>query len=176
MAFEANSRIQVANHYGPRDTGGSVGVERTTKSLNVFSVEITGRSLKEGWVSNFVIPKQAHMLRAYLTVDEAFPSGFTSFSIGEGDAPGTNGVTVVRATDLAAVGVVDISADLAGTWAVADGNETSRASRIGLVVTGGPPTSDAGLCTITIEYLYKTRDDTNWELDPDTLPSYPAQP
>lgn len=175
MAFEANSGIQVANHYGPRDTGGSVGVERTTKSLNVLSIEITGRSLREGWVSNFVIPKQAHMLRAYLTVDEIFPAGFTNFSIGEGDAPATNGVTVVRATDLAAVGVVDISADLAGTWAVADGNETTRASRIGLVVTGDTGIDDAGLATITIEYLYKTRDDSNWEPDKDTFPDYPAQ-
>lgn len=175
MAFEANSGIQVANHYGPRDTGGSVGVERTTKSLNVFSVEITGKALKEGFVSPFVMPKQAHMLRAYLTVDQAFPAGFTSFAIGEGDAPATNGVTVVRATDLAAVGVVDISADLAGTWAVADGNETTRASRVGLTVTGGTAIADAGLCTITIEYLYKTRDDSNWEPDVDTFPSYPAQ-
>lgn len=175
MPFEANSGIQVANHYGPRDTGGSVGVERTTKSLNILSVEVTGRSLREDFVSAFVVPKQAKMLRAWLTVDQAFPAGFTSFAIGEGDAPATNGVVVVRATDLAAVGVVDISADLTGTWAVADGNETTRASRIGIEVTGGTAISDEGVATITIEYLYKTRDDTNWEPDPDTFPDYPAQ-
>lgn len=174
MAFEATSGIQVANHYGPRDTGGSVGVERTTKSLNIFSVQITGNALRDGFISNFVMPKQAHMLRAYLTVDEVFPSGFTNFSIGDGEAPATNGITVVRATDLVAVGVVDVSADLAGTWAVADGNETARAARVGLVVTGGTP-SAAGLATLTVEYIYKTRDDSNWEPDPDTFPTYTAQ-
>src|SRR5690606_4791437 len=132
MAFEATSGIQVANHYGPRDTGGSVGVERTTKSLNVFSVELTGVSLNEDFVSNFVMPKHAHMLRAFLTVDQPF-DGVTSVSIGEGDDPTVNGVTVLAA-DLTAEGVHDITASLTGTWAATDGSFTDRASRIGIEV------------------------------------------
>lgn len=170
MAYEANSRIQVANHYGPRDTGTSVGVERTTKSLNVFSVEITGKSLADDWISSFVMPQNAKMLRAFITVDEAFDAGVTSISIGEGDDPTTNGITVT--TELASVGVTDITSELTGTWAV--GSNTDRASRVGMEVTGTP--TDEGLATITIEYLYKTRDDTNWEPDSATMPSYPAQP
>lgn len=170
MAFEASSRIQVANHYGPRDTGGSVGVERTTKSLNVFSVELTGRSLTEDWVSNFVFPKNAKILRAYLTVDEAFDAGVTAVAIGEGDDPTANGITLTD-TELSAVGVKDVSALLTGTWVT--GSFTTRASRVGMDVTGAA--TDEGLATITIEYLYKTRDDSNWEPDDATMPDYPAQ-
>lgn len=170
MAFEASSRIQVANHYGPRDTGGTAGVERTTKSLNVFSVEITGRSLTEDWISNFVFPQNAKILRAFITVDEPFDAGVTAVSIGEGEDPTVNGITITD-TELDAVGVEDITDELTGTWAV--GSNTARASRVGIAVTGTP--TDEGLATITIEYLYKTRDDTNWEPDPDTMPAYPAQ-
>jgi len=169
MAYEANSGIQVANHYGPRDTGTSVGVERTTKSLNVFSVEITGKSIQESFVSPFVIPQGAKMLRAYITVDEAFDAGVTGLSIGEGDDPTVNGITFT--TELATAGTEDVTTLLTGTWDPT--SYTDRASRIGIVVTGTP--TDEGLATITIEYLYKTRDDSNWEPDPDTFPDYPAQ-
>lgn len=169
MAFEANSGIQVANHYGPRDTGSTAGVERTTKSLNVFSVEITGKSIQEGFISPFVMPEGAKILRAFLTVDEAFDAGVTGFSLGEGDDPTVNGVTLT--TELATTGTKDITTALTGTWD--ETSATTRASRVGIEVTG--TSTDEGLATFTLEYLYKTRDDSNWEPDPDTFPSYPAQ-
>lgn len=174
MAFEATSGTQVANHYGPRDTGGSVGVERTTKSLNIFSVELTGNSLGETFVSPFVMPQNAHMLRAFLTIDEAFGAGVTSVDIGEGGASTiTNGITLLTA-DLNAVGWHDVTAGLKGTWDEADNIATTRAARVAQVVVG-TPTANVGLGTLTIEYHYKTRDDTKWEPDPATFPDYPPQ-
>lgn len=176
MAFEATSGIQVANHYGPRDTGGSAGVERTTKSLNVFSVELTGDSLVEGFLSNFVIPKHAHMLRAFLTVDQPFDlgAGTSGVSVGEGDDPTVNGITITVA-DLEAEGVHDVTSALTGTWEATDGNFTDRASRIGIDIGDSDVDASVGRGTITIEYLYKVRDDTEWAPDPDTFPAYPAQ-
>lgn len=172
MAFEANSGLQVVNHYGPRDTGGSVGVERTTKSLNIFSVEFTAKSLAEGFVSTFVMPKHAHMLRAFLTVDAPFGAGLTSINLGEGPAAATNGITLLTA-DLNAEGWHDVTAGLKGTWAATDNTFTLRASRIAQAVVGTADVNGRG--TLTIEYHYKVRDDTEWAPDPATFPTYPAQ-
>lgn len=175
MAFEANSGLQVMNHYGPRDTGGSVGVERTTKSLNILSVELTGASLVEDFISNFVTPKHAHMLRAFLTVDAPFDiTGGTVIAIGEGDAPTTNGISVAVA-DLQSEGVHEITDALTGTWAAADGSFTERAARLGIDLGDAEVDANEGRATITIEYLYKVRDDTEWEADKATMPAYQPQ-
>ena len=117
--FEATSGLQVVNHYGARDTGGSAGVERTTKSLNVFSVELTGVSLQSEFLPPFVMPEKAKITRAWVTVDEAF-SGLTNVSIGQGNAEATNGITLLAA-DLA-VGARDVTSKLTGTWSAAVGS------------------------------------------------------
>lgn len=172
MAFEATSGLQVMNHYGRRDTGGSAGVERTTKSLNIFSVEFTSAGLLDGFVSPFVMPKHAHMLRAFLTVDAPFGAGLTSVTIGEGPAGATNGITILAA-DLNVEGWHDVTAQLKGTWAATDNVFTTRASRIAQVIVGTPAVTGRG--TLSIEYHFKVRDDTEWEPDPATFPTYPAQ-
>lgn len=169
--FEATSGLQVVNHYGARDTGGSVGVERTTKSLNVFSVELTGTSLQSEFLPPFVMPEKAKITRAWVTVDEAF-SGLTSVSIGQGNDEATNGITLLAA-DLA-VGARDVSSKLTGTWATAVGAATTDAYRTGIAVTGTVSPLQ-GRASITIEYVYKTRDDTNFEANPAGNPTYPAQ-
>ncbi|AXH71950.1 MAG: hypothetical protein [Podoviridae sp. ctbj_2] len=171
MAYEANSRIQVVNHYGARQTGASVGVERTTKSLNTLSLELTGQGLQDKFLPPFVLPQKAKVTRAWVTVDEAF-SGVTNVSIGEGNAEATNGITLLAA-DLA-VGARDVTSKLTGTWAATVGTATTAAHRVGLAVTGTPvPTQ--GRASVTIEYVYKVRDDTKFEQNASSSPTYPAQ-
>lgn len=171
MAFEATSGLQVANHYGRRDTGGTVGVEHTKKSFNTLSVELTGSALGEVFVSPFVMPKHAAIQRAFMTVDAPF-GGLTSVTIGEG-AAGTpvNGITLLAA-DLATDGARDVTAKLIGTWA--KGSFTTRAARVKMAVAG-TPNQNIGRGTLTIEYVYKVRDDTEFAADPATFPTYPAQ-
>lgn len=169
MAFEANSGLQVVNHYGPRDTGGTVGIETTKTALNVLSFELTGNGLADGFLPPFVLPQKAQIQRAWVTVDEAF-SGLTSVSLGEGNAEATNGITLAAA-DLG-VGTRDVTAELTGTWAPS--SATTAAHRVGMDVTGTVSPLQ-GRATVFLEYVYKVRDDTSFAQNPSSNPTYPAQ-
>lgn len=169
MAFEANSGLQVVNHYGPRDTGGTVGVETTKTALNVLSFELTGSSLQDEFLPPFVMPKNAQVQRAWVTVNEAF-TGLTNVSLGEGNAEATNGITLLAA-DLA-VGTRNVNSKLTGTWAPT--SATTDANRIGIVVTG-TPSPLVGRASVFLEFVYKTRDDTEWAAEASSNPTYPAQ-
>lgn len=169
MAYEGNSGIQVANHYGARNTGASVGVETTKTAFNILNLELTGNGLAEKFLPPFVVPKGAAIKRAILTVDTAFV-GVTSLAIGEGKAEGTNGIALLAA-DLA-VGTTDVTAKLKGTWAAT--SATTKAAYTGLTVVGTPDPK-VGRASLVIEYVYKTRDDNKWKPDPTTFPTYKAQ-
>lgn len=174
MPFEGNSGIQVANQYGPRSTGNTAGVSTTKNGIQTLKFEITSKGIVDGgnFVGPFVVPKYAKMLRAWITVD-ALLTGVTALNIGEGDAPATNGLALVAA-DLA-LGVRDVSAKLAGTWATTAGVSTTRAAKIAITSTGAPTTAN-GMATVTIEYLYDRRNDLEWAPDKATFPTYKAQP
>lgn len=169
MAFEATSRIQVSTHYGPRETGGTAGVETTSKSLQTLSIEFTGQSLKEGFISPLTVPKYAKMLRAFLTVDEVF-TGVTDVSFGEGNKADVNGIKLVAA-DLV-LGTVEVTDKLLGEWKT-DAFLT-RAVQLGSKVTGSPDITK-GRASLVIEYTYKRRNDNEFAADPASLPDYPPQ-
>ena len=174
MPFEGKSGLQVANHYGARDTGVSIGVERTTKSLNTLSIELTPTGLNDKFLPPFVLPQKAKILRAWLNVDNPI-TGVTAVSIGDGNNEAVNGITLAAA-DLAKAGVFDVAAKLKGTWAV--GSATTEANVVGIAVTGtavkGKP---LGRASITIEYTYKVRDDSKWAPEADSFPTgYTPQP
>lgn len=171
MAYEATSGLQVVNHYGARETGGSVGVEHSSSSRHVLSFELTGTSLADGTLSAYVLPKGAKITKAVIAVDEVF-SGVTSVSLGEGNAAATNGITLNAAA--LAKGVRDVTASLTGEWAGTAGAATTKAAQIGIVVTGTPSPLQ-GLATVTVEFVYKRRDDSEYAVAPGTLPTYPAQ-
>lgn len=40
MAFESNTGIDVSNHYGPRDTGGTVGSKTTGDNARIFNLDL----------------------------------------------------------------------------------------------------------------------------------------
>lgn len=175
MAFEGNSGIQVANHYGPRDTGATVGVERTTKSRNTLSIELTPTGLNDGFLPPLVLPQGAAILNAFLRVDAPI-TGVTAVKIGARNDEATDGIAFVAA-DFAAIGTKDVSAKLAGEWEV--GAFTTKANVIGLDVTGTASiAAPQGRASLTIEYVYKVRDDSKWEPTAASLarPGYKAQP
>ena len=172
MAFEGNTGLQVASQYGARFTGNTVGVQTTKTGQNILSLEITSKGITEGFVPPLFVPKGAKILRAYITVDAPL-TGVTALSIGEGKAEATNGLALVTA-DLA-VGTRDVAAKLVGTWATTAGVYLTKTAAVGVVATGTPSTA-TGKATVTIEYLYNSRDQAGWVPDKTTLPTYKAQP
>ena len=75
MATESKSGLGVAQHYGPRNTGTTVGYEKTVDSKHRLSFEITGQGLIDKFLPPIVIPKGATVLTARVYVDEAFGAG-----------------------------------------------------------------------------------------------------
>ena len=170
MAWEGNTGLQVATQYGARNTGATAGHETTKTGFNILSIELTSQGLKDKFLPPLVIPKNAQVKRAVLTVNVA-PTGVTALSIGQGNAEATNGVTLAAA-DLA-VGSRDITTKLTGTWAA--GSATTDAHRVGMVVTGAPTVNNA-LASIVIEYVYKTRNDNEFKANASSATTYKAQP
>jgi hypothetical protein len=159
MAFENSAGLGVNNQYGPRDTGGTVGVETDKDSVHTMSVAFTARSLNETFMSPFVLPRGAKILRYLLRVDEVFTmTGTTpSLNIG-GTASATNGVSIAAA-ELAAVGTKAPASTGVGTWALASVTGTTAAERVTKSLGGTTPavTGTAGKATLIVEYLFKTK-------------------
>lgn len=170
MAFEGNSGLQVANQYGARETGTSIGVERSDDGYHQLSVEMTGKGLAEGFSAPIVLPKGAIIKEAFVYVDEAF-SGITNVAIGEGNAEATNGI-VLLAADLA-VGGKSVTDKLAGTWVA--NTVQPKASNIRFKVTGTPSPTQ-GRASVLIKFVYKRRKDTEYAAAAGTFPVYKAQP
>ncbi len=156
MATESKTGLGVAQHYGPRNTGATIGWEQTSDSEHRLSIELTGEGLQNKFLPPIVIPKGATITGARVYVDEAF-SGVTGLSIGQGNAEATNGLTVLAA-DLA-VGGRSLDAKLTGTWATT--SVTTQADRIGLIVTGTP--TKAGRASIVFKVEYKRRKDDEYK-------------
>jgi len=72
MPFENTAGLNVSNFYGARETGGSVGVERSQDSIQQLSIAFTGASINSAFLPPVVIPRGAQFKRAILRVDEAF--------------------------------------------------------------------------------------------------------
>lgn len=159
MAFENSSGIGVFNQYGARDTGGTVGVETDKDSVHTMGVAFTSRSLNENFMSPFVLPRGAKVLRYLLRVDEAFTmTGTTPTLIIGGTVPATNGV-VLTAAELAAVGTKSPASTGTGTWALASATGTTAAERVTKALGGTTPavTVGAGKAELMVEYIFKTK-------------------
>ena len=159
MSYENKSGLNVYNQYGPRETGGSVGVEQSDDSIHQLSVYLTGASINSGFLPPVVIPKGAHFLRYVLTVDEAFTiTGTTPTVIIGGTVPATNGVVLTQA-ELAAVGSKIPASSGAGTWSVTSGTGTAAAEKVKVTTGGTSPVVDSkvGRATLTAEFIYKVR-------------------
>jgi hypothetical protein len=87
MSYEANTGLNVNNHYGPRPTGGTEGVTNTGGTNNEFMIDLDLAGLDFGFP---VVDGSA-----YVTIVDTAVSNATTFTIG--------GVNVVAATDAAPV-------------------------------------------------------------------------
>lgn len=151
MPYEANTGLGVFNQYGPRNTGGSIGTERSNNSLQTMSIELTGEMLNSSYMPNYVVPSGAKIVRATLRVNEIFVvSASGTVAIG-GTAPSTNGVVLTEA-QLEALGTKDVSSVAIGTWATASATGTTAAQRVAKLITG-TVTSGSGRATLVVEYL-----------------------
>ena len=165
MAFESRTGLGTVSQYGPRETGATAGVERSTDSHHQLSFELTTSGLIDKYLPPYVMPKGAKITKATISVD-AVPTGVTALSVGEGNAAATNGLSLVTG-DLA-LGTRDVTAKLTGTWAA--NAQLTKASQLQLLVTGTPTPQNARV-SIVIDYLYKRRLDTEWAKDPTTAPT-----
>lgn len=158
MPFENTAGLGVYNQYGARNTGGAIGVETDKDSVHTMKVEMTDRSLIEGFNSNFVLPRGAKLLRYLLRVDQVFTmTGTTPTVIVGGTAPATNGV-VITAAELGTVGTKTPASTGTGTWAVASTTGTTAAERVTVALGGTTPavTPGAGRAFLIAEYVFNT--------------------
>lgn len=160
MAYENNSGIGVFNQYGPRDTGGTVGVETDKDSVHQMSVYFTGDSLKQGFLSPFVVPVGAKVLRYILHVDQAFALSGTTPTVRFGSAGSiaANGVVLSKA-ELEAIGTKTPASTGAGTWSTSSATGITAAAEVAQDLGGTDPVVDAALgqATLLVEYVYKNR-------------------
>ena len=159
MPFENTAGLGVTNQYGPRNTGGTVGVETGKDSVQTMSIAFTAESLIGNFPRNFKLPRGAKILRYLVRVDEAFTmTGTTPTVIWGGAAPATNGV-ILTAAELAAVGTKSPASTGTGTWAVASTTGTTATESVNQALGGTTPavTPGAGKATLIVEYLFKTK-------------------
>lgn len=159
MAFENKAGLNVFNQYGPRFTGGTIGVETDRDSVHQMGVELTWQMIQEGFMPPFVLPRGARFLRYILRVDEAITlTGTTPTIIIGGTVPATNGVVLTQA-ELAAVGTKTPASTGTGTWSVTSATGTTAAERVTLALGGTTPavTSGAGRARLIAEYVFKTK-------------------
>lgn len=155
MAYLNQAGLGVYNQYGQRETGGSVGVERSQQSTRVYSFNLTGEMLNSGFIPPVYVPKGALLKKAILHVDEVFVvSAAGTVAIG-GTAPGTNGVVLTEAK-LEALGTSDVSSLAIGTWATASTTGTSASQRVAQAITGTVGAT-SGKATLSVEFYFKTK-------------------
>ncbi len=155
MAYENSAGLGVTNQYGPRTTGGAVGLEHGENSTHVLSINLTGEMLNSAYVSPTYFPKGAHVKKAWLRVDEVFVVSTSGTVAIGGTAPGTDGVVLTEAL-LEALGTSDVSALAIGTWATASATGPLTAQKITKAITGTVGAT-TGKGTLIVEYINKTK-------------------
>lgn len=148
-----NVTSNVHNHYGPRDSGKTVGVVRTAGAFNELAINFDGEMASEGAfpLGAFTIPKGAIIKNAFVEVYEAFDLGGTTpaIEIGTEGSEATNGVTIDESS-AEAIAAYDVTSTLGGTWAAPLAADTV----VGIALSGTTPTSDAlvGRAKLIIQY------------------------
>lgn len=158
MPFQNSAGLGVNNFYGPRDTGGAVGLEHGENSIFILSMHITPEYFNGTFVPPVVIPKGALFRNAKLRVDEAFTLTGTTPAIvyGAAGSETTNGFSI-SAAELSTVGTKVPASTGTGTWSTTSGTGTLAAAKVGKVLTGTTPaaTVGAGRAVLVLEYFNK---------------------
>jgi hypothetical protein len=153
MAYENSAGLGVFNQYGPRNTGGAIGAEHATGSVQVLTFDLTGEMLNSGFMPPVYMPSGAKVVRGTLRVDEVFVvSASGTVAIG-GTAPGTNGFVLTEA-QLEAAGTKDVSSVAIGTWATNSATGTTASQKVAKAITGTVGAT-SGRGTLIVEYIHR---------------------
>lgn len=143
----------VNNQFGPRDVGGTVGVNKVEGMKEELVIDFTGEMFNDSAYANlnpFVLPAGAVITAVYMDVEDVFVTGgtFTALDIGTSGTEATNGFSVTSG-QLEATGSVNLTSALSGTW---DAEAPLAANTtVSFVLTGaGASLTDAGKARITI--------------------------
>ena len=148
-----NVTTDVNNHFGPRETGKTVGNIKTEGGKNELTLDIDAAMVDAGAYALLApkIPAGSLITAAYAEVTEAFALGGTSPTIlvGTETSEVTNGLVINEAT-AEATGTYDLTATLTGTWGAGLAADTV----VGLSLGGTTPSvTTAGKVRVVIEYL-----------------------
>ena len=144
----------VHNNYGDRDSGDTVGVNKTEGSENELRFNVTGEMLNRAagndeFLVAPVIPAGFVVEAVYARVKEVFvASGTTpSVEIGTEGSEAANGFSLSEA-QLEALGTYDLTSTLAGTWAAPINANTT----VGVALAGTTPAvTNAGSVDIVVK-------------------------
>lgn len=154
MAYENSAGLNVYNQYGSRQTGGTLGTEKSIDSVRTVVMDLTGEMLNSGYTPVMYMPKGAKVIKAILRVDDVFVvSAAGTVAIG-GTAPGTDGVVLTEAK-LEALGTSDVSTLAVGTWATASATGPLTSQKVTKLITGTVGAT-SGKGTLVVEYFFKT--------------------
>lgn len=150
MTIEANTGLNVSNNYGPRASGKTRGVIKTSGTIVELSVMVEAADIGTALYLAPKIPAGALIVGAYAKVSEAFALGGTTptIDIGTQGSEDTNAVNLTEAQG-EALGTYDIFSTVAGTWAASLVAETV----VGVALGGTTPTvGTAGKLEVVIQY------------------------
>lgn len=160
MAYENKAGLNVNNQYGPRDTGGGIGLERSIGAKQTLVIDFTGDSLNSSFMPPVYLPKGAKPISYLLRVDEAFVLTGTSPVVvfGQADNIATNYVALIE-SELESVGFKVPASNGAGEWHKNTGTGVTATKLIGKTITGTTPVVQAGVGKgqLIIEYVHKSR-------------------
>lgn len=148
-----NVTQNVHNHFGPRDSGKTQGVNRTAGAVRELIIDFDGEMVGAAGFPLIApkLPAKAIIEDVYLEIFEAFVLGGTTPAIefGTEGTEATNGVTITKA-QAEAVAAYDLTSALSGTWAAPLAAETT----VGIALSGTTPTvTDAGRGKLVIRYV-----------------------
>lgn len=145
--------------FGPRDTGGVIGVNKIEGMKEELIFDFTGDMFTDvpDGLMPFVLPAGAVIKEVYVDVEEAFAlTGTTpTVLIGTNGSEVTNGF-VISQTILQGTGSSNLTATLAGTW----DNEVPLAANttIGIALGGTTPTiTRAGKARVSVFFTRVNR-------------------
>lgn len=144
------------NTFGPRDSGGSTGVEKVEGSIEQLRLELTGddiNDLLEPLVPTY-LPAGSLIRDVWWNTQTVFVVTGTNptLLVGTDTSEVTNGL-VVSETVMETLGTARLTGTLTGTWAV--NTPLAARTKIGLAIggTGSPAIARSGRGYLTIEYV-----------------------
>jgi len=151
-----NVKSKVSNHYGPRDTGKTVGLTYSDGFIRELSIDIDGPTVTAAEFALTVapiLPAGTRIADVFLHVTEAFVASGTTpaIEIGTEGSEVTNGFTITEA-QAEGVGIYNLTSALSGTWGAATG--LAAATTVGIALSGtSPAVTSAGKARVVIRYV-----------------------